>query len=407
VRIADRYDVPWTAYTVTFSGDGERLAIGGGTFYGAGGIAIVELASHALHAIPLATLEPDGGTFGGTASGLQWTRDDRHLFASTWGSRYNPAPALALRVRDGALEVAGKLPIRGSAAPTGIVTTGNTAYLRMRGSHRDVLATGSWKDLELDPEPPVQHLTGNRLVLARERVVTGDHLISLDRGDPLRAGLLVRQLGDSVTTHVVASDLAHITAIGVTADGNLITGTEIGELDLWTWGPHGPVVSRRLGVIPLPIVVPDASWITYRPSSVVAICCLADGSIAAVTAGGMLAISRTNERLVVWPIPAPGSPRSIAAHPDRAVVAVGFKRGGFVAPESPVAMIEIEPQTIDPAWRTERVLAIAAQARMLEAATLGVLADALEEIGAAPRVLAHLRTHDPRCTRCWVVELLQ
>jgi hypothetical protein len=147
---------------------------------------------------------------------------------------------------------------------------------------------------------------------------------------------------------------------------------------------------------------------------VVGICSLANARRVAVTAGGMLATWRDDEPVTTWPLPIRGTPRTIAAHPDRAIVAVGIKQGGFAGPQSTVALIELEPEIVDAAWRTPRVLEIAAtadrertSAGALDLAPLGVLADALEETGAPASVHEHLRRHDPRLHRCWVLDGLR
>jgi hypothetical protein len=147
---------------------------------------------------------------------------------------------------------------------------------------------------------------------------------------------------------------------------------------------------------------------------VVGICALANGRLVAVTAGGMLATWRDNEPISTWPISINGTPRTIAAHPDRAVVAVGIKQGGFGRPASKVAFIELDDEDVDRAYRTPRVLELAdlvererTATGTLDLAPLGVLADALEEAGAPASVHEHLRRHDRRLRRCWVLDQLR
>jgi hypothetical protein len=72
------------------------------------------------------------------------------------------------------------------------------------------------------------------------------------------------------------------------------------------------------------------------------------------------------------------------------------------------------PVAFDPAWRTPTVVALAEAAYderilpsgELDPQRLAVLADALEEAGAAGELLAHLRGPRPHVRGCWVVDLL-
>jgi hypothetical protein len=68
----------------------------------------------------------------------------------------------------------------------------------------------------------------------------------------------------------------------------------------------------------------------------------------------------------------------------------------------------------DPAWRTTPVLSLAEAAYAerqvpsgeLDPARLAVLADALEEAGAGPDILGHLRGPGPHVRGCFVIDLL-
>ena len=73
------------------------------------------------------------------------------------------------------------------------------------------------------------------------------------------------------------------------------------------------------------------------------------------------------------------------------------------------------PVTIDPAWQTAQVVALAQAAYdqreppagTLDVARLAVLADALEEAGCTDQtVLDHLRGPGPHVRGCWVVDLI-
>jgi hypothetical protein len=73
------------------------------------------------------------------------------------------------------------------------------------------------------------------------------------------------------------------------------------------------------------------------------------------------------------------------------------------------------PVTLDPAWRSPAVLAIAQAAyeeRLLPAGELDpsrlrILSDALEEAGCADsEILTHLRSPGPHIRGCWLLDLL-
>ena len=73
-------------------------------------------------------------------------------------------------------------------------------------------------------------------------------------------------------------------------------------------------------------------------------------------------------------------------------------------------LVELAAEVLESAWKTPRARQVAASFdadRPLDPVTLSVLADALEESGAAPGVLHHLRTHERRLCTCWVVDQLR
>jgi hypothetical protein len=158
------------------------------------------------------------------------------------------------------------------------------------------------------------------------------------------------------------------------------------------------------------------TWATYTPNSIVGVCHLPDGDRwVSVSAGGEVCLGAGAVLTSSWQLPEPGSPRSLAAHPDRPWIAVGVKKGGFGRPESAVVLAEAHPVALDLAWRTPTALALARAADQeraspggpLDPARLAVLADALEESGCADAgTLAHLRSHGPRLCGCWVLDQL-
>jgi hypothetical protein len=86
-------ETPWTPYAVTFSRDGSRLAMGGGSWYGEGGLMLVgvdddraELLSWADVRWYLMDEQRSHGPRTASVSGLCFSDDDRFLAASMWSS---------------------------------------------------------------------------------------------------------------------------------------------------------------------------------------------------------------------------------------------------------------------------------------------------------------------------------
>lgn len=93
-------ETPWAPYSVMFSNDGTRLAIGGGTWYGEGGVVIAELETGAFRCTAagdlLATI-PDQQSAPSIA-GVYFSADDRHLAVATRGSGQSHRPSHLLAV---------------------------------------------------------------------------------------------------------------------------------------------------------------------------------------------------------------------------------------------------------------------------------------------------------------------
>ena len=83
MRLLREIQTPWAPYTVAFSRDGGRLAIGGGTFYGTGGIVLVSVSDGQSESFEFSELPeyPDRHNTWPTVSGICWAADDRHLVA--------------------------------------------------------------------------------------------------------------------------------------------------------------------------------------------------------------------------------------------------------------------------------------------------------------------------------------
>jgi hypothetical protein len=110
-------------------------------------------------------------------------------------------------------------------------------------------------------------------------------------------------------------------------------------------------------------------------------------------------------RAACAPWEASGRPALLAAIRSTQNAQVALVRDIFGNPFRPFAH--------DPAWRTDPVPILAEAAYTerispsgeLDAARLVVLADALEENGADPAILAHLRGPGPHVRGCWAVDL--
>jgi hypothetical protein len=101
-------------------------------------------------------------------------------------------------------------------------------------------------------------------------------------------------------------------------------------------------------------------------------------------------------------LPDLGSPRSIAAHPDGAALAIGFKTGGQT---SSVVVVDLRT-AIDPALCTPVVRSLARAASAGDRHAFIVLADALEEAGGPGPIASHLHEHDPALPSCWVLDAI-
>jgi hypothetical protein len=400
-----------------FSRDGTRLAVGGGSWYGDGGLFLLNLSSGQTELFPCVDLPSAGGPLGPfTVSGICFAPDDRHLAASTWSSSHSHGPTLLFEVSG--LGVAHRVTLGhrsrdhfGGGCPTGVLFAGGYTITRnYRADVRDVVAV--WKSprrLNVSRDSAPHHLTSSRLVVVRESVITGERV---------GAGLVSVPLGaDPREVQVIPMQDCHVTAIGARPSGDgFVTGGRSGELDAWSW--QGRWVQRRLRAATKRRAVHrrglDIIWETYTPNSIVGVCSLPDGNRwASVSAGGEVCLWDADKLTSSWQIPEPGSPRSLAAHPDRPWLAIGIKKGGFGRPQSAVVLAEVNRVALDPAWRTPTVLALARAAGEergspigpLDPVRLAVLADALEDAGCPEAgTLAHLRSHDRRLHDCWVLD---
>jgi hypothetical protein len=422
-----------------FSRDGTRLAIGGGSSYGEGGILMMDLVSGETRLFPCTDLPSPGWRLGPfTVSGVCFAPDDRHLAASTWASGQHAGPSLLFEVSGLELAQRETLPLprrrdQRDPTPTGVLLSGKYLITRShRASVEDVITVSHpSRALTIDRGAAPHHLTSSRMIVARQTVITGcgglipwreleadpdwresgraaDGLVAV----PLKGGPREAQV-------IPAQDCRRITAIGARPiEEKFMTGGLDGELDAWSW--EGRWRQRRLRAATNRTAGDSAGldipWATYTPNSVVGICSLPDSARwTSVSADGEICLWGEDTLGESWQLPEPGTARSVAAHPDRPWIAVGVKKGGFSRPQSAVVIVELDHGALDPNWRTPAVLGLARAAQEesvasgspLDPARLAVLADALEEDGCTDGgALQHLRRHSPRLRCCWLLDLL-
>jgi hypothetical protein len=407
MRIERVLETPWTPYAVMFSRDGTRLAIGGGTWYGGGGIQVVDLASGGLSSFDVRELPRPDLAGEPTISGVHFTGDDRHLLACGWSQRHDDGPALVFEVRGTALALAYGVsaPSRGphrDGFPTGIVfdASRNRIVMRIHGARSPVRAFQVLARVAIDRSPAPQQLTSSRLVVVDGTAITaaaegvaGIATIPADSDEPwIHPGVRV----------------SAIAATG--AADELVTGSFDGSLALWSRANRWTQLELR-GATALEPMFPRhyVPWVTYKPDAIVGVCALAHADrFASVAAAGHLTLfDRGGTIHEQWAPPEPGSPRTLAAHPDGSLLAIGLKAGS----RHPGTVLLVDTTLpLAAAWRTPRVVALAraaARAEPPDGDALHVLADALEEVGASAEIAWHLHNHDPRVRRCWIADALR
>jgi len=192
-----------------------------------------------------------------------------------------------------------------------------------------------------------QHLTNAHLVVVGADVVTAGR--GLPRGgtyeDNWRTVVAFRESGAAVDEGLVSVPLdgevrtpqlipvhacREVTAIAATPDASgFVTGGLEGELDRWSWRGHWQQERLR-------------EW-TYDSKSVMGICYVSGGQYwVTLSSGGELGLMAGNTPVGFWQLPTLGSPRALAAHPDRDWIAIGTKQSGWPDPRGVVDLIEIE-----------------------------------------------------------------
>jgi hypothetical protein len=375
VKLLDTIRVPWTPYAVTFSRDGTRLAIGGGTYIGNGGIIIRRLDDGAEERlrwqdyVDNTTLFPDvrpyldpttgekiridiqkqlafhlrlasqaGATsreameafvkqFGPqlrwsgipTISSLAFSDDDRVLAASmlSYGFRGLPTAILDIDGTHLTLQALFTETDARNHVHTGVLFHRNDLIVRRHHRDGEPVEPFSFHASPLSATGRFDHLTHSRVIVRRGAAITA----AIGR-PPLHAGYRLAVHGiDGTTGDQVLRE--RVTAISSTPEDGFITGGR-GEIDRWSW---------------------DGRWVAERirphesgGPSIEGIVTTMRGRLVAVHGAGELIVDAKK----VWKIPATGRPRSLAAHPTLEMVAVGLKGGGSHDPASEVAILQVD-----------------------------------------------------------------
>jgi hypothetical protein len=343
---------PWTPYALVFSRDGGRLAIGGGAYNGRGGILLVDHASGRSQSFSHEDLPQLGG---GSVSGLCFSADESHLVASVCGSGQHGGRVVVFEVDDLALHHGRAIEIDYSSAArfvalaSGVTLHDGTALVR---NHRSavsdlILAVPLPDDVD---RSPVQPFGSQRLVVIGDRVVTGNHgeLDVVERPDgphlqQYEYGRLVVASVDGLESPEVVDveDSGSITALARIGD-RLLSGGRRGELDAWSldgrWQRQRVRDATRQES---PSIADLGLTQTYLVDSIADVCAIPHGGAATVSIGGELCLFDGATALVSHVAPGPGSPRSLAAHPDGGALAVGVKQRGIAAPRSIVVVLDL------------------------------------------------------------------
>lgn len=374
MRVLHAIRTPWAPYSVMFSNDGTRLAAGGGAWYGEGGVLLVRLATGEVEVTPMPghPEEPGPGANGPTVAGLYFSADDRHLVAATRRTSMSPGPTILFGVRDLAIAreaafVPGPTSSHFDGCATGVLLSGDLAIVRNHTRQKDdlVVMRRFSERLQCRGDDTRHHLTHSGMVVRLGWVLTGGGgsvgMVVWRRGEGIReagkvaAGLVVVPLAEGEPIRGIrVQNCRRVTAIAALPDDEgFLTGGFAGEIDRWSFTDRAE--QRRLPIpdappgsiepaVDTPPEVHDAvaglAWATYCRDSVVGIVTLCDRERwVSVDAGGRLRLWRGPTLLGAWTLPAPGTPRSLAAHPTEPWIAVGIKQGGWAHPSSLVLVL--------------------------------------------------------------------
>lgn len=337
-----------------FSNDGTRLAVGGGTWYGAGGLVIADLGTGAfrctaaadLFAIPEEEAAP-------SIVGVYFSADDRFLAVATRGPSFGPGSSDLLAVE--AIEARHHSTIaRRSEDPvlrpcaSAVQLAGGSMITRRRlVSLADCIRVHALPPrLGCRADERRQHLTHSRMVVRRGRVLTGSESSGRDPVGLVSAPLMY----EGAVEVIPVQACAFVTAIAaLPGEDGFLTGGIEGVHDRWSGGDVPtqtrlvlPADERRASASLLESTIPPTS--PRSPSTlapVIAICTLSDGERwVSVDSVGRLRLWRGDAMLSAWTLPTPGWPRCLAAHPTEPWIAVGLKQGNFADPFSVVLVLE-------------------------------------------------------------------
>lgn len=319
-RLVRQRDTHNAVYALTYSPDGERLAIGGGFYYGAGFVSFDddgdewEYVGHNLHAP--------------TVSALAFDSTGRYLAAARWAATHTWAPALVFDL-EGARspEKPGPLPRAPSVPPREL---GESEQWHQRNGHARRYATGvalcdgtlmvRRSAATIDDSITWFELTGGVRATPRPGLTSAR---MIDIGAAVVTGVGPRIIGAAsgrVTSLAISPADRTVTAVTAPArGGGLTTCHEDGTISLWRVGGAGGE--------PLTIGV-ERTWAGHQ-SSVTAACHLAiDDLLVTADASGEVRLWRDDRAIAAWRVPDEVSVRALAAHPHMPRVAAGGKRGG-------------------------------------------------------------------------------
>ena len=425
MRVVRTIRTPWAPYSVTFSRDGSRLAIGGGSWYGNGGIMVVRLDSGESEMLSWDSVPGSLGRRNDmppTVSGVSFSADDQHLAASTWSSSHHYSPTYLFQVTDLRLthqetQTHRFTEDRRTPYGTGVLLFGRQTITRTNyGQASDVVQVwNSPRRLRVNARSAPQHLTNSQMIVLGGRVMTAFSEWRTDPATmhcvraPVRLVSVPLAANDRDIQVIPVAECSAVTSIAAlpTGDG-FLTGGRNGELDRWSWGGNWRQERLRAATQKPPDRrLPDLAWATYNANSIVGLCSLCDGDWwASVNASGDVDIWQSSSLLSTWNLPEPGTPRSLAAHPDRPLIAVGVKQGGFANPTSVVILAEIEPfrPYSVPAHWPSTVVELAQSLKAGDDCRLP-LSDALEDVGQT-QWAEHFRRNQWHSPECWALDVV-